>query len=185
MNSIRVLPEFPDRPSAIGYRGSWALYRLLNAGHMSRSGDTLSVRYVLGDIFHSDPAVVDRAAEDIWAVGSGGFELDHPVLRDPRAADLARRLFDAVDRSTTSRVMMPASALLYSHAWGEVERQLRTPRTLSWAPAAPAVGVTPGCVRLISASCWMRGKRAAGSRLASGSLATLGMTGGSFPSRMA
>jgi len=46
--SIRVLPEFPDRSSAIGFRGSWALYRLLNAGRMSRSGDTLSVRYVLG-----------------------------------------------------------------------------------------------------------------------------------------
>lgn len=46
-------------------------------------------------ILYFDPAVVDRAAEDIWAVGSGGFELDHPVLRDPRAADLARRLFDA------------------------------------------------------------------------------------------
>jgi type VI secretion system protein ImpL len=46
--SIKVLPEFPDRSSAIGFRGSWALYRLLNAGRMSRSGDTLSVRYVLG-----------------------------------------------------------------------------------------------------------------------------------------
>jgi hypothetical protein len=39
--SIKVLPEFPDRSSAIGFRGSWALYRLLNAGRMSRSGDTL------------------------------------------------------------------------------------------------------------------------------------------------
>jgi type VI secretion system protein ImpL len=46
--SIRILPEFPDRSSSIGFRGSWALYRLLNAGRMSRSGDTLSVRYVLG-----------------------------------------------------------------------------------------------------------------------------------------
>ncbi|MFW6076664.1 MAG: type VI secretion system membrane subunit TssM, partial [Hyphomicrobiales bacterium] len=46
--SIRILPEFPDRSSSIGFRGGWALYRLLNAGRMSRSGDTLSVRYVLG-----------------------------------------------------------------------------------------------------------------------------------------
>ena len=46
--SIRILPELPDRSSAIRFSGGWALYRLLNAGRMSRSGDTLSVRYVLG-----------------------------------------------------------------------------------------------------------------------------------------
>lgn len=46
-------------------------------------------------ILYFDPAVVNRAAEDIWPVRSGSFELDHPVLRDPRAANLARRLFDA------------------------------------------------------------------------------------------
>jgi len=45
---IRVLPELTDRSSTIGFKGSWALYRLLNAGRMSRSGDALSVRYVLG-----------------------------------------------------------------------------------------------------------------------------------------
>jgi type VI secretion system protein ImpL len=45
---IRVLPELTDRSSTIGFKGSWALYRLLNSGRMSRSGDTLSVRYVLG-----------------------------------------------------------------------------------------------------------------------------------------
>jgi type VI secretion system protein ImpL len=46
--SIRILPELPDRSSAIRFSGGWALYRLLNSGRMSRSGDTLSVRYVLG-----------------------------------------------------------------------------------------------------------------------------------------
>ncbi len=45
-------------------------------------------------ILYFDPAVVNRAAEDIWPARSGSFELDHPVLRDPRAANLARRLFD-------------------------------------------------------------------------------------------
>jgi type VI secretion system protein ImpL len=46
--SIRILPEIMGRQSSIRFVGSWALYRLLNAGRMSQSGDTLSIRYVLG-----------------------------------------------------------------------------------------------------------------------------------------
>jgi type VI secretion system protein ImpL len=46
--SITLLPEAFNSKSTLRFTGPWALYRLLNAGGMSRSGDKLSVRFVIG-----------------------------------------------------------------------------------------------------------------------------------------
>lgn len=46
--SITVLPEISDGVSAIAEKGAWALYRLFEKGGMTQTGDSLSVRYVIG-----------------------------------------------------------------------------------------------------------------------------------------
>jgi len=46
--SVNVLPEAFGVDSTVRFTGPWALYRLLNAGSMSQSGDKLSVRFVVG-----------------------------------------------------------------------------------------------------------------------------------------
>ena len=46
--SISILPEIDNSVSAIAEKGAWALYKLFEKGGMSKSGDALSVRYVIG-----------------------------------------------------------------------------------------------------------------------------------------
>ena len=46
--SVTLLPEAFGSNSIIRFGGPWALYRMLNAGGMSQSGDKLSVRFVVG-----------------------------------------------------------------------------------------------------------------------------------------
>jgi type VI secretion system protein ImpL len=46
--SVNVLPEAAGVDSSLKFTGPWALYRLLNAGGISQSGDKLSVRFVVG-----------------------------------------------------------------------------------------------------------------------------------------
>jgi type VI secretion system protein ImpL len=46
--SVNILPEAFGVDSSLRFTGPWALYRLLNAGGMSQSGDKLSVRFVVG-----------------------------------------------------------------------------------------------------------------------------------------
>jgi type VI secretion system protein ImpL len=46
--SVTLLPEVAGVDSLLRFTGPWALYRLLNAGGMSQSGDKLSVRFVVG-----------------------------------------------------------------------------------------------------------------------------------------
>jgi len=46
--SIGIQPEAFGVDSTLHFSGPWALYRLLNAGGISQSGDKLSVRFVVG-----------------------------------------------------------------------------------------------------------------------------------------
>lgn len=46
--SLDVLPQSFNQTTKVEFNGPWAFYRLLNYGRMSRRGDGLSVRYVIG-----------------------------------------------------------------------------------------------------------------------------------------
>lgn len=46
--SLSLTPEIPGRLSSIGVEGPWALMRLLDAGTISRSGDNIQARFVIG-----------------------------------------------------------------------------------------------------------------------------------------
>jgi type VI secretion system protein ImpL len=46
--NLTLLPEMPGRESTISVTGPWALMRLLDAGSVSRSGDSVLARFVVG-----------------------------------------------------------------------------------------------------------------------------------------
>lgn len=45
---ITITPEIPGRPSELSRNGPWAFKRLLDAGSVSRRGDELAARFVIG-----------------------------------------------------------------------------------------------------------------------------------------
>lgn len=46
--SLSLTPELPGRESSIRFDGPWALKRLLDAGTVTRNGDSLETRFVIG-----------------------------------------------------------------------------------------------------------------------------------------
>ncbi|WEX10854.1 type VI secretion system membrane subunit TssM [Chelativorans sp. AA-79] len=46
--NLSLLPEIPGRQSLVSVAGPWALMRLLDAGSVSRSGDSILARFVIG-----------------------------------------------------------------------------------------------------------------------------------------
>ena len=46
--SLSLTPELPGRQSSIRFEGPWALKRLLDAGSVTRNGDNLEARFVIG-----------------------------------------------------------------------------------------------------------------------------------------
>ena len=46
--SLSLTPELPGRQSSIRFEGPWALQRLLDAGSVTRNGDNLEARFVIG-----------------------------------------------------------------------------------------------------------------------------------------
>ncbi len=46
--SLTLSPELPGRDSSIKFQGAWALKRLLDAGALTRNGDALEARFVIG-----------------------------------------------------------------------------------------------------------------------------------------
>ena len=46
--NLNLMPELPGRESSIRFDGPWSLKRLLDAGSISRDGDNLEARFVIG-----------------------------------------------------------------------------------------------------------------------------------------
>lgn len=46
--NLNLTPELPGRESSIQFEGPWSLKRLLDAGSVTRNGDNLEVRFVIG-----------------------------------------------------------------------------------------------------------------------------------------
>jgi type VI secretion system protein ImpL len=46
--SLSLTPELPGRDSSLKFEGPWALKRLLDAGSITRNGDSLEARFVIG-----------------------------------------------------------------------------------------------------------------------------------------
>jgi type VI secretion system protein ImpL len=46
--SISLTPEMPGRESTLTINGPWAFMRLLDAGSVSRAGDDIRARFVIG-----------------------------------------------------------------------------------------------------------------------------------------
>ena len=59
--SISLTPEMPGRQSTLEINGPWAFMRLLDMGSVSKSGDDIRARFVIGgrDVTYNDPGRFD------------------------------------------------------------------------------------------------------------------------------
>ena len=95
--SVPCLRPWASNP-ALRFTGPWALYRLLNAGGMSQSGDKLSVRFVVGGREVSYLVKVGIACQSLCAPGieklqlPGGALSTADEMRDIRQAARETRL---------------------------------------------------------------------------------------------
>ncbi len=72
---LSLTPELPGRESAVKFDGPWALKRLLDSATITRNGDNLEARFVIGGRDVAYTVQISLGRQSIRASGAFRFQL--------------------------------------------------------------------------------------------------------------